>query len=651
VAQGISDGLLVVGADGLVLTCNPAACTALGVTTEQLVGTRLSRLGFELQHMDDGRPVSRQEHPVTRVMSGAGVIEDLYRLRRPDGKMMQVRLNVRTLFERVGSEPTTCLVAFRDVTAQRAAEEALKRAEERWLFAIDGAREGVWDYSEDTKTMFFSRRWKEMIGYEDEEIGSEVSEWTRRIHPDDKPRVMQAVIDYRRGVTAVYETEHRLQHKLGHWIWVLDRGKIVERAPDGRPRRVVGTQTDITQMKLAEQTLRDQQALALASRAKTEFLSRMSHEMRTPLNAVIGFTQLLQLQRHTLTPSKVEEFAGHVMAASQHLLGLVNDVLDLQRVEDGSISLELGAVGVKDLVESTLTLLQPLAQQARVALEAALPEDAVVRADRRRLQQVLINLMSNAIKYNRPQGWVRVTVEDAPADRLRIAIEDGGRGMSAEQLSRLFQPFERLGRETSSVQGSGLGLVIARRIAEEMGCALTLDSVQGRGTIARIDLPIAPAQDRDTKAAVAGDDGPPTALAAATAAGAAAVRVLYVEDNPVNAIVFEEAMRLCPQVELRVAATGGDALTLVGEWPPDVLVLDASLPDMSGFDLLERLRSVAALSQAPAYMCSAAAMPEDLQRAREAGFTDYWVKPIDISQVVSALNALALSFSSEASTR
>lgn len=651
VAQGISDGLLVVGADGLILTCNPAACTALGVSMEQLVGTRLSRLGFELQHMNDGRRVSRQEHPVTRVMSGAGVIEDLYRLRRPDGQMMQVRMNVRTLFERSGSEPATCLVAFRDVTAQRAAEEALKRAEERWQFAIDGAREGVWDYAEDTQTMFFSRRWKEMIGYEEAEIGSDIGEWIRRIHPDDKPRVMQAVIDYRRGVTTVYETEHRLRHKLGHWIWVLDRGKIVERAPDGRPRRVVGTQTDITQMKLAEQTLRDQHALALASRAKTEFLSRMSHEMRTPLNAVIGFTQLLLLQRHTLTPSKVQEFAGHVMDASQHLLGLVNDVLDLQRVEDGSISLELGAVGLKDLVESTLTLLQPLAQQVQVALEATLPVGAVVRADRRRLQQVLINLLSNAIKYNRPDGWVRVTVEDASAGRLRIAIEDGGRGMSAEQLSRLFQPFERLGRETTSVQGSGLGLVIARRIAEEMGCTLTLDSVEGHGTIARIDLPAASAQEVDAKTAVPGDDDPPTAVATGTAAGGAPIRVLYVEDNPVNVIVFEETIRLCPQAELRVATTGADALTLVGDWLPDVLVLDANLPDMSGFELLERLRSVAVLHQAPAYMCSAAAMPEDLQRAREAGFKDYWVKPIDIAQVVSALNALALSLSAPAPPR
>ena len=643
VAQGISDGLLVVDAEGVILTCNPAALMALGVGKDQLIGSHLSQLGFELQHLEDGRRVRRLEHPVSRVMSGAGVITETYRLRRPDGETMHVRLNVRTLFDQNGPEPATCLVAFRDVTAQRAAEEALKRAEERWQFAIDGAREGVWDYDEDTQKMFFSRRWKEMIGYEEAEIGSAVAEWTGRIHPEDKDRVMQAVIAYREGVTAAYETEHRLRHKLGHWIWVLDRGKIVQRSPDGSPRRVVGTQTDITQMKLAEQTLRDKQALALASRAKSEFLSRMSHEMRTPLNAVIGFTQLLQLQHQTLTPAKVQEFAGHVMDASQHLLVLVNDVLDLQRVEEGRLSAELVALSLKEVVESTLTLLRPLSQQAGIVLTAEIPADAFVRADRQRAQQVLINLLSNAIKYNRTNGWVRVTLQKAPAGWLRVAVEDGGRGLGTEQLSRLFQPFERLGRETSSVQGSGLGLVIARRIAEEMGGALALSSVEGIGTTASLDLLAASAQDLKSRPMPSYEERASLAAAPGPAPQTPALRVLYVEDNPVNAIVFEEAMQLCPRAELRIAVDGAAALALVGRWPPDVLVLDAHLPDMTGFDLLEQLRLVPSLQRARAYMCSAAAMPEDLQRARAAGFEDYWVKPIDITAVTSAINALGLS--------
>ena len=644
VTEGIRDGVLVVAPAGSILTSNPAARAALGVSAEQLAGTRLSRLGFELQHLSDGRPVTDAEHPVAQVMRRGGrVVDAIYRLRRPDGALMHIQLSAQPLFERPGAGPTNCLVMFRDITAQRAAEEALLRAEERWQFALDGSGEGIWDFDEDTQVVYFSPQWKQTLGHEEHEIGSALTEWTRRIHPEDKPRVLRAIQQYRQGLAPTYQTEHRLRHKLGHWVWILDRGKIVERRADGSPRRVVGTHTDITHMKAAEQALRDKQALALASRAKSEFLSRMSHEMRTPLNAVIGFTQLMRMQPGGGDSGKVIEYTDYLMRASQHLLDLINEVLDLQQVEEGRIKLERLPISLSQLVDSTIELLQPMAQQARISVTAQIAGDVWVLADRQRLHQVLINVVSNAIKYNRPQGSVCITVLAADARVVRIAIEDTGCGLSAQQLGRLFQPFERLGHESSSIQGTGLGLVIARRLVEEMGGTLTLSSVHGAGTLAQIDLPRAEAQLPAPALPVA-----PTwsrSVPPPDRAPVEATRVLYVEDNVVNAILFQEAMRLCGNVELRMAEDGAETLALVRDWLPDVLVLDAHLPDMTGFELLDRLRGLSELCNVPAYMCSAAAMPADLQRAREAGFKGYWTKPIDIALIVSQIDALAVTAS------
>jgi CheY-like chemotaxis protein len=269
-----------------------------------------------------------------------------------------------------------------------------------------------------------------------------------------------------------------------------------------------------------------------------------------------------------------------------------------------------------------------------VALVSHVPAGVWVRADARCLRQVLINLLSNAIKYNRSAGWVSVSLVDAPPGRVVLGIEDTGLGLTDQEVTRLFQPFERLGHETSGIEGSGLGLVIARSLVEEMGGELTLSSVKDAGTLARVTLRAeAPGESRSQPAS-------PVAAPAASAAHLANLRMLYVEDNRINALLFEEAMRLLGGVELRIAEDGSQALDLVQQWVPQVLVLDANLPDMSGFEVLRRIREIPALAQAPAYMCSADAMPEDLERARVAGFAGYWTKPIAIATLSADLDAM-----------
>ncbi|HXD06109.1 MAG TPA: PAS domain S-box protein [Burkholderiaceae bacterium] len=631
VATAVTDGLLVVGHRGVILTANPAAIEVLGEAS--VGGQRLSEIGFELLH-EDGRPVPPGEHPVRLVMERQAPVNDqVYALRRPDGSVVFLRVSVQPLQVECAGDPYSCVVTFRDITAQRAAQRALHEAQQRWEFALDGAGEGVWDRDEDTRSVFYSRRWKEILGYEEHEIGGSQHEWLDRIHSDDLARVKEAMRRYRLGETESYLSEHRLRHRDGHWVWVLDRGKIVERHPDGRPRRIVGTHTDITRNKLAEGALREKQAAELASRAKSEFLSRMSHEMRTPLNAVIGFTQLMQMQHDVSLTPRLRHYTDHVLQASEHLLALVNDVLDLQQVEEGRLTLRLAPLPLREHVSAALDFVSPLALPHRISLNNSVSADVSVLADSQRLRQVLLNLASNAIKYNVEHGSVHARLDGRTREGFaRLVIEDTGAGLTAQQLQRLFQPFERLGLETSKVEGTGLGLIISRRLSEEMGGSLELRSTPGRGTQVILELPLA----RHLGAAPAA----PSVRSASAATAGRKLRMLYVEDNRINAILFEEALKLREQIELRVATDGEDALSLVHHWTPDVLVLDAHLPGMDGFELLDALRARPELARTTAFMCSADAHPDDVRAAADAGFAGYWTKPIDIVRVMHDLDTL-----------
>ncbi len=624
VASAISDGLLVVTPSLTIIAVNPAGCDILGVVQVEVVN-KGDAWPFTLLGPDE-TPFPLDQHPVKKVVaSDRPLMNQIHALRRPDGQVRWVSLNAHPLQLRPEGGTFSVVLTFRDITQQRASEQALAVAEERWKFALEGSGDGVWDWDARGQKLFYSPRWKEMRGYADHEIGDSAEEWRSRVHPEDLPRVLSAIVKHLKGEVPFYDLEYRVRHRLGHELWIRDRGKIVKYGADGKAERIVGTQSDITRSKQAEQALRDKQAAELASQAKSEFLSRMSHEMRTPLNAVIGFSQLLALNQNAIDAGTVREYAGHVLDAGEHLLALIDDVLDLQKIEEGALSLRLGTVDLHDAITRTMELLWPLAQTREVRFESLVAPGTWVHADMQRLRQVLLNVASNAVKYNHPGGSVRWRLEDTVDGRVMLCLEDNGAGMSAEQMHRLFQPFERLGRETSTIEGTGLGLIIARSLTQAIGGRLLVSSEAGRGTCVRIDL--------------ARSDAPAGTLvltAPAEAPAGPGLRMLYVEDNRINAILFEEAMRMHgSQIDLRVAEDGDQALTLAQDWHPEVLVLDAHLPGISGFEVLRLLRTLPGLANVPAYMCSADAMPDDVQRAYEAGFIGYWTKPINIGSVLA----------------
>ena len=367
-----------------------------------------------------------------------------------------------------------------------------------------------------------------------------------------------------------------------------------------------------------------------ANRAKSEFLSRMSHELRTPLNAILGFAQLLQME--VQTPEQRESVA-HILKAGRHLMDLIDEVLDIARIEAGRLHLSPEPVPVADLLRETLDLMRPLAAQRAIRLETgALPgEDGHVRADRQRLKQVLLNLLSNAIKYNRDAGRVTLTCAEAPGDRLHIRVTDIGPGIPAALMARLFTPFDRLGAEQQGVEGTGLGLVLSKRLVEAMGGAMGCESALGEGSTFWVELPLAAAPAERLK------ELPPEVLAAAPAPGPAAT-VLYIEDNLSNLRLVERVLAHRPGIRVLPAMQGRLGLDLAREHRPALIFLDLQLPDLPGHEVLRHLQGDPRTREIPVLVISADASPGQIQRTLAAGARAYLTKPLDVRGLLAAVD-------------
>jgi PAS domain S-box-containing protein len=670
----LSLGLMVTDArhsDHPVLYATPGSQALLGLSTSELEGRPLlgalrslgdNPAGLRLleQSLSAGLPcvamLSRKALPSSAPPHADPAFEQTFELRL-------------TPLKDAEGKTSHVIAQLHDVSDRQLAAERLRLSEERWKFALEGAGDGVWDWDIQAQRTYYSSRCKAMLGLGEHEVNDDPNALSHRIHPDDLQRVREAFKDYLAHSVGIMQLECRLKHRDGHDLWVLSRGKVVARDAQGLPSRMVGTMSDITPIKQAEHALRDKLAAEAASKAKSEFLSRMSHEIRTPLNAVHGFAQLLKKRLDTsdavIPVHDLQDFAQRILGSSEHLNELVNEVLDLQQIESGIMVLRPEWTDLKVALTQCLAMLAPMAERFEVSLHIEPSSSAVpwqVWTDQRRLTQVLNNLVTNAIKYNRKGGSVTVSVTAHAPGGVKLAVQDTGLGMDAHQLSRLFQPFERLGRDTSTIEGSGLGLLITQSLIAAMGGDMDIHSEPGIGTRIAFMLPRA-SNDPDiglqepSQASVEGSSvtvpspsqtqsTPP--MSASTTAPSPShhdaqnpLRVLYVEDNRINALLFEEALRSYDYLHLEVAEDGQMAMSVAREFQPQVLVVDAHLPGMSGFEVLRALRTLPGLKDAPAYMCSADALPEDIARAHEEGFVGYWTKPIDIPEVVNTLSALA----------
>ncbi|NHZ83497.1 response regulator [Massilia sp. CCM 8695] len=375
----------------------------------------------------------------------------------------------------------------------------------------------------------------------------------------------------------------------------------------------------------AEQAYREAER---ASQAKTEFLSRTSHELRTPLNAILGFAQLLE--RDLTTPAE-REHVGHILKGGRHLLALINEVLDIARIETGHLDLDPEPVEVDSLLREALALIAPMAGERGVTLAAPAPSSVVhVLADRKRLLQVMLNLLSNAVKYNHPNGTVSLRVE-ADAERARIGVIDNGPGIDPSLQARLFTPFDRLGAEHRPGEGTGLGLAVSLQMVRAMGGDIGMESTVGQGSTFRVELPLSAAAGHALAARPADMAAPPSQRACT---------VLYIEDQSSNLALVEILLARRPSITLLSASTGSAGLALAQRHAPDLVLLDLHLPDVSGLDLLAQLRATAGLSQTPVVMVSADALPATIAGALAAGAAGYLTKPLDVPLFFATLDRL-----------
>ncbi len=377
-------------------------------------------------------------------------------------------------------------------------------------------------------------------------------------------------------------------------------------------------------------------AAEAANQSKSAFLARMSHDLRTPLNAILGFSQLLALDPTLLPDGGPRRQAQLIHDAGKHLLSLIDEVLDVARIESGEIRLSLETVDACRLVKESMQMVGPLAAQHQVILKHEPPQgNCLVRADLTKLRQVLVNLLTNGVKYNHPGGFVEVTLSSQPKG-VCLSVADKGRGMTPEQLVGLYQPFNRLGAEASGVEGTGLGLVIAKQLIDAMGGRLDVRSAPGSGSTFTITLPVA------ETAAVREREPTPPRLPEVRPIRDVPLRVLYVEDNPVNQILMREMLRSQPGVELEMDADGPSALVRAVRWQPQLVLLDLDLPGMSGYEVLRCLRADPATAGIPCVAVSAFAHGPEIANALEQGCVAYLTKPFEMAQLYDMIGRYAL---------
>lgn len=698
---------------------------------------------------------------------------------------------------------------------------ALYKSEERLSQAMRGANDGLWDWNLETNEVYYSPRWKSMLGYEEHELKSNLDTWETLVHPDDKERTLEAIKDYVEGRADSYEVEARMCHKDGHEIVVLSRAFLVQRDSNNKPARMVGTHVDITERTKSEQFIlatsnilkmiatrdpasdiydaiallyesrhpglrcsmlilagnklmhggapslpkayceavnglengpsvgscgtatyygtrilvedietdpkwaeikhvalphgmrccwsepikdskgevlgafgmyydypalpNDSEANDLASaarlagiimereksenelnqhknhleelvakrtleleetkkeaekanRAKSSFLSSMSHELRTPLNAIIGFAQVLESDPTDHLTQNQQESVGHILKSGDHLLELINEILDLSQIEEGRIPLSIAPIQLDKAITEALKIIQPTAEKFKVSIVNKVSNEpgteVYILADCLRLKQILLNLLSNGIKYNRPGGMVTIEVISNENDH-QIIVQDTGIGIRKEDADALFEPFNRLGAQAMDIEGTGIGLTITKRLVEVMEGSLNILSTPGEGTTVTVTMPAG----KGTPG-IQADSAVIRELPRERKTRNDQITVLYVEDHFVNVKLVENILNRRPGIRLVVASNGRQGIELANKELPSLILMDINLPDISGVEVFRHLKMNEATARIPVVGVSADAMLDVVDRRKMEGFHDYLTKPFRIDHFLGIIDSI-----------
>ncbi len=562
-------------------------------------------------------------------------IEDIYELTyiRKDGSRFPAVVSVTALRD-AASRIIGYLLIGTDNTARKQVEEQLRWTEESFRLMVESVTDcAIVMLDPEGRVASWNSGAQRIKGYKAEEI---IGWHFSCFYPRDdiesgKPQGDLAIVSAKGRL----EDEGWRVRKDGSTFWANVVFSAI-RDPAGNLRGFAKLTRDLTERRMVEAELINATSVAeKANRAKSEFLSSMSHELRSPLNAILGFAQLMESDSPPPTPAQKASIE-QILHAGWYLLQLINEILDLAVIESGKLSLSDEPVSLAEVMSECRAMMEPMAEKRAIALTfPSFDTPSFVRADRTRLKQVLVNLLSNAIKYNLQGGAVVVDCTTSRGRRTRISVSDTGAGLPPGKLALLFEPFNRLGQESTAEEGTGIGLVMAKRLVELMGGTIGVESTVGSGSVFWFELKSAAAPELPV------DDAPPAPFAPPSALHPAPLcTLLYVEDNPANLQLVEKLIARRPDIHLLTAVDATLGIALARERRPDVILMDINLPGISGTEALKMLREDPLTAHIPVLAISANAMPRDIRNGLEAGFFRYLTKPIKVTEFMDALDVV-----------
>ncbi|MBC8283011.1 MAG: PAS domain S-box protein [Nitrospinae bacterium] len=647
----IFDSVVAINQKGAIQAVNPAVEKVFGYSPKELIGQNVKILMPEPYFSEhDGYLENYLKTGEKKIINMAREVTGL----RKDGSVFPLELSVSESFT---NKEKVFVGVLRNISERKATEKAIESANRERNLILDSAGEGIFGLDLEGNTTFANQAACKMLGYKEEElVGQGQHVLIHHSHPDSSP--------YPREDCPIYAAfkDGEEHHEAEEVFWKKEGSSFpVEyiSKPIFEKEKIIGavvTFTDISARKAAdeelhlaykqleiriiERTKELSEAKELAehhNHAKSEFLSRMSHELRTPMNAILGFAQIMNESSKDPLPKSHKARVLQILKAGNHLLALINEVLDLARVEAGKITVSLEPINIAELVRDVIHVTSPMAENFSIRLvdQITAQDNNYILADKTRLKQVLLNLISNGIKYNRKEGSVTLSLGKKVKGILNIHVTDTGMGISQENLEKIFDPFDRLGAESSQVEGTGIGMTISKKLIELMNGSVHVDSTLGKGSQLTVSLPLCDPNISFGKNSISSPSKIQPPINSKNS-----YSILYIEDNQANVLLMQDILSDFPEVDLLTAPQAALGLDLAHAHKPNLILLDINLPDLDGFETLKRLQNMEETHNIPVVAISANAMQRDINRANKAGFKDYITKPIDLIKFKYLLNGL-----------
>ena len=630
IVENVVDGIVTIDENGIIELFNPTAEKIFGYSAKEVIGKNISMLmpqPYQSEH--DGYIKTYQETGEAKII---GLKREVWGLRK-DRSVFPMELAVNEFY--IGGRRAYTGVV-QDITEKKQVQWSLERLTRQNELILKSVGDGIFGVDLEGKITFYNPSALKMTHFDEEELeGKSLHEVLNLVNKDGSSHSQNY------SLYQVFK-DGQAQSKYEELFWTKDGSALLAEyicTPIYEEEKIVGavvTFRDILRRKRVEEALvQAKEEAERANRAKSDFLSRMSHELRTPLNSILGFAQILEMDKIDRLTSRQKPWVSQVRKAGDHLLELINEILDLARIESGKMAVSMENVDVVPLMKEVLVLIMPMSKERKIKLVnmVSIPS-LMVFGDRVRLKQVFLNLLSNAVKYNIENGIITIYYRKTSEGKIRISIEDSGIGVSKDKIDDLFEPFARLDADDSEVEGTGIGLTITRRLVEQMRGNIFVKSTLDKGSCFTLELPAGVAQEEKASEDVKVDLSPKPLNPNEN------YTVLYIEDNPDNLILVRQVLKTRPNIRLIFSRDSRTGIELALAHHPDLILMDINLQGMDGFMALKALRAYREIRSIPVVAVSANAMKEDIDSGLEAGFDSYITKPINIARFMEVVDRL-----------